>query len=305
MKRSGRFVLVMRGAPISVGKSRTPPYKEKRPVPLEGKLAMAIYTQEAPGSATGLKPIISDESTAPSTKGADPSARSELVAGARATFAFGLSVVPFMGLYGLLMREAGITAWAAQAMSVLVFSGAQLVVAQMFLGGVPGAVIVASAGTMNLRHTLYSASLIGHIKHLSLKWRMLLAYLLTDEVFAVGIIHYQRPGSAAKRHWFLLGAGVVMWVACQVGTAMGTLVGSAIPAGWSVDFLPTLVFIALLVEAIKDRATLLAAFSAGVLATLAAGVPLKLSLIAATLIGIAAGVVFEIRATRSQGRLQA
>ncbi len=262
---------------------------------------MATRT-ETPGSATGLRPHTVDEFS-PSLVEIPPPASSELIAGIRATLAFGLSILPFMGLYGLLMREADIPAWIAQLMSVLVFSGAQLVVAQMLGSGFPGAVIAASAATMNLRHTLYSASLATHIKHLSLIWRMLLAYLLTDEVFAVGIVHYQRPGNAAKRHWYLLGAGITMWIACQVGTATGTFLGAALPAAWSLDFLPTLVFIALLVESIKDRATLLAALSAGMLALLAIGIPLKLSLIAATLVGIAAGTLFEIRATRMARRL--
>jgi 4-azaleucine resistance transporter AzlC len=262
---------------------------------------MAART-ETPDSATGLKPIIGDESTLP-VEDLPPARESELMAGVRATLPFAISLVPFMSVYGLLMREAGIPAWTAQAMSVLVFSGAQLVVAQMLLGGVPGLVIVASAGTMNLRHTLYSASLASHIKQLSIFWRMVLAYLLTDEVFAVGIVHYQRPGNPAHKHWFLLGGGLGLWIAAQVGTAAGTLAGSAIPSSWSLDFLPTLIFIALLVEAIRDRATLLAAFSAGLLATIAAGAPLKLSVLAATLVGIGVGVAVEIRAARATRRV--
>ena len=44
-------------------------------------------------------------------------------------------------------------------MTVLVFSGAQLLVVQLLPTGVPGVLLVAASATMNARYLLYSAQL--------------------------------------------------------------------------------------------------------------------------------------------------
>jgi len=56
-----------------------------------------------------------------------------------------------------------------------------------------------------------------------------------------------------------------------------------------------LIFIALVVPAMKDRADVAAALTAGGAAMLAAGLPLKLGLIAAALAGILGGLTVEWR----------
>lgn len=213
-----------------------------------------------------------------------------------------LSLVPFMGVFAVLARTAGLSAVEAQAMSLLVFSGAQLVAAQMLLVGSPAALIVTIGGILNARHLLYSATLAPYVKGLAWWWRCLLGYLLTDEVFAVGSAHYQRPGSPALRHWFLLGAGLVVWVAAQGGTLGGSLLGAFLPPAWSLDFTAPLSFIALTVLLLKDRASLAAAFAAGILAWLSAALPLQLGLVVAALGGILVGVGMETLTTARPNR---
>ena len=57
----------------------------------------------------------------------------------------------------------------------------------------------------------------------------------------------------------------------------------------------SLTFIALVVPLIDNRPTLLAALTAGLVAVLAAGLPYKLSLMAAALAGILVGLWLETR----------
>jgi 4-azaleucine resistance transporter AzlC len=189
-------------------------------------------------------------------------------------------------------------------MSAIVFAGsAQFLATGLYAAGAPGVVIVLTTGVVNLRHALYSASVAPYTRRLSLAWKGLLAYLLTDEAYAVTITHYLAGGTDDEaiqyKHWFFLGAGLALWSAWQASTAVGILMGSVIPSSWSLDFTLALTFIALVVPNIKDSAGLLAALAAGVIAVAAAGLPYKLGLVLASLVGITVGMLVEGRRWRS------
>ena len=68
----------------------------------------------------------------------------------------------------------------------------------------------------------------------------------------------------------------------------------------SLDFFLPLGFIALVLPAIKDRATTAAALSAGVVAVLVAALPLNLGLISAGLTGVLGGLLVEGVAQRRE-----
>jgi 4-azaleucine resistance transporter AzlC len=211
-----------------------------------------------------------------------------------------LGVIPFGMIYGVLASGAGIPPVAAQAMSAIVFAGsAQFISAQLYGAGAPGLIIILTASIVNLRHALYSASVQPYIRHLRPVWRWLLAYLLTDEAYAVTIMHYSQKNEEdfrnANSHWFFLGAGLALWSTWQASTAVGIFLGAQLPASWSLDFTLALTFIALLVPNIQDRATLAAALAGGVAAIVAAALPLKLGLVAASIVGIAVGMWVEAK----------
>ena len=224
----------------------------------------------------------------------------ELGAGLKAALPLALSIVPFMAIFGVLMHAGGFSPLVAQAMSVLVFAGSQLVAAQMLLGGAPAAMIVATGATMNARHLLYSASIAPYLRQLALPWRLLLAYLLTDETYLLSMQRYEQSNQRQHRQWFLLGAGLAVWTACQSSTALGSLLGAQVPAAWHLEFSATLTFLALLIGSLRNRASRGAALAAGVCAVLAVGLPFKLGLLAATGLGMAVGLALEARVTHPQ-----
>ncbi len=224
------------------------------------------------------------------------SSRSEFIAGVKAELPILLGVLPFGLIYGVLASDAGLPASLAQAMSCIVFAGsAQFIAAQLIGAGTPALVLILTTLVVNLRHMLYSASVAPYIKHLRPRWKWLLAYLLTDEAYAVTILHYQETEDAplAHKHWFFLGAGLALWSTWQVSTGVGIFVGAQVPDSWSLDFTLALTFIALVVPALKDRAGWVAALVGGTVAVLAAGLPFKLGLILAALTGILAGLGVE------------
>ena len=225
-----------------------------------------------------------------------PSRFSLFFAGVKAELPILLGVIPFGMIYGVLALQAGLPHGAAQAMSAVVFAGsAQFMAVQLIRTGTPAVVLVLSIFVINLRHALYSASLAPYVARLPLRWRVLLAYLLTDEAYVVTITHYQQVDPTVWGQWFFLGAGLTLWSGWQISTAAGIFLGAQIPAGWSLDFTLALTFIALLVPGLKDRAGAAAALSAGTVAVLAFGLPYKLGLVAAALVGIAVGLLVEGR----------
>jgi len=233
---------------------------------------------------------------------APPTRRRELWSGCLDELPILLGVVPFGMIYGLLAIRAGLPTLVAQAMSSIVFAGsAQFIAAQLILERSPGLVVVLTVLVVNLRHLLYSAAMAPRLRHLGLRWKCLLAYLLTDEAYAViatrCLRDEARPEAAVSphRHWYFLGAGLTLWVSWQVSTAVGVLLGAQVPAAWSLDFTLALTFIALVFPYLRDRAGLAAALSAGALSVLAYGLPYKLGLVLAALAGIGVGLAAERR----------
>ena len=224
------------------------------------------------------------------------SALSEFLQGVKGELPILLGVTPFGMIYGVLATSAGLSTWDAQAMSSVVFAGSsQFMLVQLINLGTPAIMMIITGFVINLRHALYSASIAPYLRHLSPLWKFILSYLLTDEAYAVAIMHYQDGEDYRMKHFFLLGAGLALWSCWQISTAAGIFLGAQVPPSWGLDFTLALTFIALAVPAINDRASFLSAFSAGLTALLARGLPYKLNLIAAALVGISVGLWSEQR----------
>jgi 4-azaleucine resistance transporter AzlC len=216
--------------------------------------------------------------------------------GIRLEFPLLVGVFPFGLIYGALALSVGLTPGLAQAMSSIIFAGsAQFITAQLIHDAASPVVIILTIAIVNLRHILYSASVAPHVGRLSLRWRTVLAYLLTDEAYAVTILRYESDESTPAGHWFFLGAGASLWLTWQISTALGIFLGTTIPASWPLDFALPLTFIAILIPTLKDRPAVAAALSAGAVALLAIHLPYKLGLILAALVGIGIGMLVERR----------
>jgi len=228
-----------------------------------------------------------------------PEARREFLAGCRESVPMLAGTVPFGFVAGVACVAAGMTAFESIALSFSTFSGiAQLVTAQLLAAGSPLPVVIVAAIVLSLRHLMYSAALSPHVAHLSVRWRMLMAYLMTDQGFAVGVKRFSEPGDTANREWHYIGFGLTLFVTWQAAVIAGAVAGAQVPASWSLDFVVVLSFISILAPVLRTRADLAAAIVAGAVALVAAGLPYRLALIAGSLAGIAAGVFYERVRTR-------
>lgn len=203
-------------------------------------------------------------------------------------------MLPFAMISGIAAVEAGIPPFSALTMSVLVFAGAsQLVVLDLMKQhGLP-LVIILTGLVMNLRFAMYSAALAPHIRHATAKWKAIFSYLLTDQAFVVSVARFQRGYRVELKGWYYLGTAFSIWIFWQIGAAAGIFLGSQIPASWSLDFAVPLIFLSMLVPALKDRPSKTAAIASGVTIILAASLPLNLGLLAASASGILIGFLTE------------
>lgn len=227
-------------------------------------------------------------------------ARRDFVAGGRAVGPILLGVVPFGLIAGVTAVNAGISPLQAVGMSVIVFAGAAQLAAIDLIGrSAPIAVVVLTVVVINLRFVMYSASIAPYFRQLAAPWKWLSAYVLTDQAYAVSLTEFRATAPDERsRKWFYLGAASMLWIVWQISTFAGAAVGASMPAGLSLEFAVPLTFMALLVPALDDRATVVAALVAGTVGVVGAVLPFNLGLITAALVGIAAGVTLEVRAGR-------
>jgi predicted branched-subunit amino acid permease len=161
------------------------------------------------------------------------------------------------------------------------------------------AVIVLTVLIVNLRLTLYSASLSPHFQRLPAGWKTIFSYLLTDQAYAATITRFDDGETEEPdKRWYFLGVALPIWVTWQAATMLGIFLGAWASEGWSLDFVLPLTFIALAVPAIKGRTTAAAALSAGGAAVFAAVMPLNLGLLTAALVGVLGGLAVESVAER-------
>jgi predicted branched-subunit amino acid permease len=216
------------------------------------------------------------------------------LAGARAVAPILLGVVPFGLVTGAATVGIGITPASAIGMSLLVFAGAAQLAAVDLLGAqAPALVILATALVVNLRFSMYSASIAPWFPRLSARWKGPFAYLLTDQAYAVSITRFERDVPDHARLSFYLGAAVGLWVTWQTSFALGAACGARVPESWSLDFAVPLTLLALLPASVVDRAAFVTVVATAVASALTAGLPLKLGVIAAVAIGVAAGSLSE------------
>ena len=212
-----------------------------------------------------------------------------------------VGIIPFGMVCGVGAISVGASPLAALAMSMIMFSGAaQIVAVQLLAADAPFGVIVLSCLVVSLRLLMYSAAMAPHLRQLDQRWRNVLSYVLTDQAFAGTIQRFRDSDDLSGNASYFLGTGVLLWGTWQIATVVGILAGQILPASWQLEFVVPLCFIAVLVPLLRDRVSLLVFAVAGVAVVALDAMPLRLSMICAGLLGIAAGMIGD-KAERAHG----
>jgi len=191
---------------------------------------------------------------------------------------------------GIAMVKSGLSVPQALGMTLLVFAGsAQLAALPLIAASAPIWVIFLTAFVVNLRFVIFAALLAPHFAHLPWKRRFLLGYVSGDLTVALFLQKY--PSEAPN------------WGAWQVGSIAGIFLGSTVPTEWGLGFAGTLAIICVMIPLMIGRPALCGVVVAGVVSVLAAGLPYKLGLLLAVLVGMLTAMAVEEGTEKWRNRL--
>ncbi|PTC05151.1 branched-chain amino acid ABC transporter permease [Vibrio mediterranei] len=220
-----------------------------------------------------------------------------LIQGTIAMMPLSLAVVPWGFLAGSFAIDSGLSPLEGQAMSAILFAGAaQLVAMGMIKSGATLLAMVITIFFITSRHFLYGLSMRNHISVLPLRWRVVLGFLLTDELFALCGHHDPKKFD----RWYALGAGLSFYLIWNIATFIGIVIGSQIPdlQQYGLEFAVAATFIAIVVPNTKTTPIFLAALSALLASVAFAALDIGMGLVLASLIGMTVGYVSEERLKR-------
>lgn len=203
-----------------------------------------------------------------------------------ATMPLWTGAVPVGMAYGAAARDAGLDAGQAQLMSLVVFSAAaQLFAVSALVAEEPTGVVVGTAVALNVSVLLLGTTIERAVR---VRWweRLVAAWVLTEGAYGVA------AAGGRVRLPTLIGSGTSMFLAWNVGTAIGTIGGGALPAarGLGLDLVAPLTFLAVLVPLVRTRPAVLTALSAATTAmALGRVAPVGIAVLGAGLLGGAVG----------------
>jgi len=185
--------------------------------------------------------------------------------------------------FGALATSAGLPWWIPVAMSFLTFAATSqfAMLAVVTAGG--GVLAGLAAGVLvHLRHTPYGLA-VGNLYWDKWWTRILGTFMLIDQSTAFALAAGDDRRRAKAAYWI---TSSVMFAAWNTGTVIGVLAGGFIPdpAVFGLDAAFPALLLALVMPALKDRDTLLAALAGAAIAAATApflptGVPVLLALI--------------------------
>jgi len=195
---------------------------------------------------------------------------------------------------GVAMIKVGLTVPQALGMTFLVFAGsAQLASLPLIAAHAPVWVIFLTALVVNLRFVIFSAILAPHFSYLPWRQRAWLGYLSGDISVGLFMYRYPEPGHDWRKLPYLKGLIYPNWTAWQIGSVIGILLGSQVPASWGLGFAGTLAILCIMLPLVMSKAALAGVAVAGAIALVSVNMPYKLGLLIAVLAGMAVAMAVE------------
>lgn len=162
-----------------------------------------------------------------------------------------IAVIPWGILAGSMAINAGLSVPKAIAMSAMLFAGAaQLVSLGLHMSETSSIAILLTIFFLTSQHFIYALVWRDKVARFSLKSRLGVGFLLTDELFAL------RANATKHNRFYLLGAGLCFYLFWIVFSIVGIVLASAIPNldQFHLDFSIVAIFVPIIVSLIKSRA---------------------------------------------------
>ncbi len=201
--------------------------------------------------------------------------------------------IPFGFVVGLAIVDGEMPTAIGWSTSVVVFAGAAQLALLTLAGTASLWAIVVAGVVINARHVMYSAAFATTFQHQPRWMRWLGPMVLIDQTFALASLHTHRSPAEFRRYY--LSVGLSLYVAWNVVTVIGMIVGPVIPVSWRLDAAPPMMFIGLVVIGATTRPAVAAAVVGGGVSLVAAGLPDRLGILVGGLAGVAAGALVDRR----------
>ena len=203
-----------------------------------------------------------------------------------------IPALPFAFVFGVVVAEAGIPQWLGWSSSPIIFGGAIQVTLLTLIGeGASVAAAVSAALIVGARHMLYSVTLAPKFQNQPGWFRWIGSYVLIDQVFVLSQIKPIDEPVAFRRYF--LSAGFTFWTLWMICTALGVVLGPAIPPEWGVEFAAPVLFISLMMAASDRRDKLAAAGLAMTTTYLSAGLPNRTGILVAVISAVVVMMLFR------------
>lgn len=218
---------------------------------------------------------------------------------------FVVIVIPFSVLFGVVARDAGLDILQVVAMSAIVIAGgAQFTALSLLQEGAPIFVVLLASLAVNLRMAMYSAALAPHLGAAPLRLRLLMAYVMIDQTYAISVRTFEAEPAMplSQKISYYFGCITVVCIPWYIFTYLGAVLGQAIPTALSPDFAVPICFISLFAPMLRSAPHIVAAATSALAAVVFSGVPWNFGLILAALVAIIAGAQTEFWINRRNAR---
>lgn len=152
--------------------------------------------------------------------------KQQYLLGVRAGIPVILGFIPVGIAYAIMARQPGFTILRTCLMSIMVFAGAsQMMAVGMFIQGAGLFTMILATFILNLRHLIMSTCVMNRLKNINVRMKLLLAFGVTDESFAIFTTLEEQKCS----DFFFLGLITVTYSSWQAGTFIGSFASQLLP----------------------------------------------------------------------------
>lgn len=197
---------------------------------------------------------------------------------------------------GMAMVKSGLSIWQALGMTMMVYAGsAQLAALPLIAANVPIGIVFVTALIVNLRFVIFAVAIGPHFAHLRWYKRIWYGYFNID----IGMAFFPQrfPAETLRRPegklGFFLGIGYSSWWVWQTGSVLGIFLASQIPQSWGIGFAGTLALLGITIPLIINSAALAGVAVAAIVAIVAAGLPYRLGLLLAVILGMVVAMIVD------------
>jgi len=201
-----------------------------------------------------------------------------------------LAVIPWGILCGSLAIQRDFSVLEALLMPLLVFAGAaQLVATELIASNTSLATILFTVFIISSRHFLYGLALRDKLKALPLTKRVSIAFVLTDELFALSTNRKSLQGKLRMIYGFA--AGLSFYFGWLLWNIIGIIAGSFLPdlTAMGLDFAIAATFIALVIPSITTVPAFVTVIVAAILSVIFKLWHWQLDLVIASIIAMCCG----------------